>query len=478
MSLQVLAAVAALTLLSCGDYVQGVSPEGLQARDIRPRAPESDQSLSSTTERILTFPSDCRKLGVAFSWNSNNESSASSMETFNILKRRFINLDGDPIVDPAPHVIPSTDTWDWIEGYSGRYDFGHDVAFLKDGRIIACGSYAAGGEGEGVAWVGQFSPSGTLRWFRTFDQKDAWDSANGISLASDGGSFVAGFTQFASRNSDAHRAFLLRLDSEGNLLWSKRLGRNPKEMHTFDSVVSLDDGGAVVLGSNFRQSGPNAWLLRFGPDSSIVWEREIPIKSLFDSYDPQSEFLCMGPNRLLYFTISNGDVAWLYAYDLDGLLVWRHRNEMSNFSSFSARGLDCDLDGVTLVGNAKAYPIKNIFWITRFDHAGRELWTRTYNEDGVEIGISAMACLEGGGTLLTGYSGGPYGGYKGWLEVLDNLGSVRGHREVAIGYENVLHSICLSTDSVFCGIGIFRPKEDSLSHIWMHRSTLGEICIR
>ncbi len=36
LSLHVLAAVASLTLLSCGDYVQGVSPEGLQARGIRP----------------------------------------------------------------------------------------------------------------------------------------------------------------------------------------------------------------------------------------------------------------------------------------------------------------------------------------------------------------------------------------------------------------------------------------------------------
>lgn len=31
-----IAAVASLTLLSCGDYVQGVSPEGLHARGIRP----------------------------------------------------------------------------------------------------------------------------------------------------------------------------------------------------------------------------------------------------------------------------------------------------------------------------------------------------------------------------------------------------------------------------------------------------------
>lgn len=386
-------------------------------------------------------------------------------------------IDGEALLRPLPSVAPSTDTWNWLENHSGRFDEGIDAVFGADGGLFACGGYAAGGYEEGSAWVARFDSAGTLRWFRTFDQANAWDKARGIALANDGGVFVAGGTQIAPGRPGHHQGWLMRLDSDGHALWSKRLGREPRQLHYFSSVVALDDGGAVALGMNYRVvPDGNAWLVRFGSDGAVVWEREIRGNTLPGVLNVDPRSLCLGPTGQLYFLINGSDACWLHAYGLDGRLAWRYRFELADYTSFHGSGLHCDGDGLTLVGSARATGMKGFGWASRFDLAGRPLWTRTYNKGGSESHkISAVACLDDQRTLLAGTRGGDFGEYNAWLEVLDRHGAVQAHRDLAIGYENRLASLRIGPGGRLCGAGYCQPLVESRPRIWVHHSTVDSV---
>jgi hypothetical protein len=382
-------------------------------------------------------------------------------------------LDGEALLRPPPSVALVPDTWNWLENASGRYDHGAGAIFDPEGGVFACGGYAAGGYEEGAAWVGRFSAAGTLRWFRTFDQANAWDQARAIAQANDGGVFVAGNTQVAPGRPERHEGWLMRLDSDGHALWSKRLGGEPRQMHYFDDVVALDDGGAVALGINRRNMlYGNAWLVRFGADGTVIWEREIPGDTLPDLLNINAHSLRLGRNGLLYFIVGGTNACWLHAFGLDGRMVWRYRFDLPDYN-FSCTGLDCDAEGVTVAGPAYARGLQTFSWVSRFDVAGRLLWTRTYNKGSSDIhAVSAVACLDGQRTLLAGTTGADYLGYHAWLEILDRNGVVEVHRPLDIGYENRLVSLRVSPDGRLCGAGRCQPLLESLPRIWLHCSTV------
>jgi hypothetical protein len=385
-------------------------------------------------------------------------------------------LDGNPLVQPPPSIAsaPAPDTWNWLENPSGSYDKGADAIIGSDGSVFACGAYAAGGYEEGSAWVGRFSAAGTLRWFRTFDRAGAWDRAEAIAQANDGGVFVAGATQIAPERPGRHEGWLMRLDSSGNALWSKRLGGEPREMHYFNSVVAVDDGGAVALGVKF-QSGYKAWLVRFNADGTVAWERAIPAETLPGVFNMHVHSLRLGQNGLLYFVVDDTGACWLHAFGLDGRLVWRSRFELAD-TTFSSTCMDCDAEGLTLVGWAYAARLDTFSWASRFDLDGRQLWTRTYNKGSKgSHRISAVACLDGQRTLLVGTMGSNYLGYHAWMEILDQTGVIEAHRPLDIGYENRLASLRVSPDGRLCGAGHCKPLEESRPRIWLHSSTLGSV---
>jgi hypothetical protein len=386
-------------------------------------------------------------------------------------------INGEALIAPYPHIVAQFDTWNWLENHSGRYDHGSGAVFALDGGVFACGSYAAGGYEEGAGWVGRFSEAGVLRWFRTFDTPNSWEHAQAIALANDGGVFVAGRTQIAPERPGHHQAWLIRLDSDGHTLWAERLGRNPREVHIFDSVVALDDGGAVVLGWNIRGvPDGNAWLVRFASDGRKVWEREVRGNTLPGLLNLRTRSLSLSPAGQLYFAITGTNACWLHAFDLDGRLVWRRRFELADYSFFANTGLHCDALGVTAVGIARAAGLKIFSWVSRFDLSGSPLWMRTYNKGGSDThSITAVACLDEHRTLLAGTSGGDFGGSNAWLEVLDRDGTVEGHRNVAIGYENRLASVHATRDGRLCAAGHCNPLVESLPRIWIHRSPLAAI---
>ena len=132
----------------------------------------------------------------------------------------------------------------WTQTYGGADDdFAASVQQNWDGGFILTGSTRSGGNGESDLWLIRTDSLGNQIWERKFGTAGR-DGGNQVIQTNDSGFAVIGSTE-PSGNSDFN-AWLVRVDSSGNLLWTRTFGGSDT---TFGlSVQQTDDGGFIFAG--------------------------------------------------------------------------------------------------------------------------------------------------------------------------------------------------------------------------------------
>jgi len=162
----------------------------------------------------------------------------------------------------------------WQKAFPGQD--GYWVEQTSDGGYIMSGTVLA--DGVGAAWVAKLDAYGSISWQKAFEV--SWHSpAYQVHQTLDGGYVVlaqidnrVGQILFASSE-----AWILRLDSEGRLLWQKSFGA---EGFAYPSSISqISDGGFVLAGrSNPASLNPligiwGPWLLKLDSSGNLVWQK-------------------------------------------------------------------------------------------------------------------------------------------------------------------------------------------------------------
>ena len=162
----------------------------------------------------------------------------------------------------------------WQKAFPGQD--GYWMEQTSDGGYIMSGTVLA--DGVGAAWVAKLDAYGSISWQKAFEV--SWHSpAYQVHQTHDGGYVVlaqidnrVGQILFASSE-----AWILRLDSEGRLLWQKSYGA---EGFAYPSSISqISDGGFVLAGrSNPASLNPligiwGPWLLKLDSSGNLVWQK-------------------------------------------------------------------------------------------------------------------------------------------------------------------------------------------------------------
>ncbi len=161
--------------------------------------------------------------------------------------------------------------WSKTLGSSGN-EGGNYIAMTNDGGYLVVGTtntYTAGGTDILLA---KFSSSGNLLWNKVIGG-DHDDSGSGLLVDRNGDIVVAGGTTgFGVSGSDV---FVIKLNSTGNLIWSKTYGGSLNERIT--TVISSGDGGYLVAGggNSFGAGGADTHLTKFDNNGNIVWAKTI-----------------------------------------------------------------------------------------------------------------------------------------------------------------------------------------------------------
>ena len=167
-----------------------------------------------------------------------------------------------------------TDKPDTTYGASASPDAGVVVAAATEGSL------AGENQGQRDAYLARYSSGGELVWSLQVGGPHN-DSPLGVSVATDGSIYVAGFTDgdFASPNQGSADVWLARFDADGNELWRRQFG-DPGWDRGFD-VSAFDDGAYVtgytasVLHPGTDRGGFDGFAAKYDATGNQQWIRQI-----------------------------------------------------------------------------------------------------------------------------------------------------------------------------------------------------------
>jgi hypothetical protein len=169
--------------------------------------------------------------------------------------------------------LDSSGNVQWSKTIGGSDD---DVAWSiiqsSDGGYVVAGWTESFGAGDRDMFVVKLDSSGNVQWSKTIGGSD-WDEAYSIIQSSDGGYVVAGETRsFGAGNGDI---YVVKLDSSGNVIWTKTIGGS--DWDEAYSIIQSSDGGYVVAGEtrSFGAGNGDIYVVKLDSSGNVIWTKTI-----------------------------------------------------------------------------------------------------------------------------------------------------------------------------------------------------------
>jgi uncharacterized delta-60 repeat protein len=161
----------------------------------------------------------------------------------------------------------------WSRAIGGtNYDEARSIQQTSDGGYIVAGRTTSFGAGYYDALIIKLDSSGNIQWSRAIGGTNE-DGVYSIQQTSDGGYIVAGVTNsFGAGNFDS---LIIKLNSSGNIQWSRAIGgTNYDEAY---SIQQTSDGGYIVAGvtESFGAGYSDALIIKLNSSGNIQWSRAI-----------------------------------------------------------------------------------------------------------------------------------------------------------------------------------------------------------
>jgi hypothetical protein len=211
---------------------------------------------------------------------------------------------------------------EWSKYYGGSFtDTPFGVAETEDNSyIIAASSDSkdfniSNNKGSYDFWILKIASDGNLIWEKSFGGSEI-DEARAISATNDGNFMIVGDTRSSdkdvSNNNGGADLWMLKIASDGNLIWEKTIGSSSFDVAR--SISKTDDSGFIIAGNSrgsdagFTNNGQNdAWVLKVDANGNTVWQKFIGGSEndlLFDAIELNNQsIIAVGES-----TSANGDI--------------------------------------------------------------------------------------------------------------------------------------------------------------------------
>jgi hypothetical protein len=204
----------------------------------------------------------------------------------------------------------------------GRRDYpdkAYSIIETRDGRYVLAGITYNPKTNLAEAWIVALKPNGKIAWQRSYDGQNACH-ASSIAECADGG-FIA-YGRWADPETWSDHAWLLRLDSEGNVLWQRAYGKRDDYKDVTSrgiSVLADADGGYFIWGGyadlRTRPYVVGLHLAKLDSNGNILWQRlykDVAQGNLIRTPDGGFALAGFGASGYSYITHldAQGNVAW------------------------------------------------------------------------------------------------------------------------------------------------------------------------
>ncbi|MDE2180437.1 MAG: hypothetical protein KGJ40_06280 [candidate division NC10 bacterium] len=338
----------------------------------------------------------------------------------------------------------------WAKTYGGT---GDDTATAiqqtADGGYIVAGTTISFGAG-GDAWVLKLDSSGNVTWQKTYGGTGS-DGANAIQQTADGGYIVAGWT--TSFGAGSYDAWVLKLDSSGNVTWQKTYGGSNLEIAT--TIQQTADGGYIVAGSNssFSSGNEDAWVLKLDSSGNVTWQKTYGGTGIdFATAIQQTAdggYIVAGRTDL---GASLND-AWVLKLDSSGTVTWQQSYGGAIYEWANAIQQTAD-GGYIVAGSTKSFGAGSYdVWVLKLDNSGTVTWQQTYGGTGDDRAYAIQQTADGGYIVAGHTSSFGAGGNDAWVLKLDSSGTVTWQQTYGGVYTDEATAIQQTTDGGYIVAG-------------------------
>jgi hypothetical protein len=153
----------------------------------------------------------------------------------------------------------------WAQLYDGgSNDIAYDIVQTDDGGYIIAGSTESYGAGYYDAYIIRTDSNGDTLWTRVYGGT-SFDEARAITKTNDGNYMITGFIVVPD---SSYQIFLIKIQDDGTILWTKNVGTTVSEM-AYDIFATADDG--FLIAGRFNSSNANMYLLKVDAAGDTLW---------------------------------------------------------------------------------------------------------------------------------------------------------------------------------------------------------------
>ena len=257
------------------------------------------------------------------------------------------------------------------------------VAVAPDGSVYVTGSTSSFGtgvaEGDSDAFLLKYAPDGTILWQRTYGTGRSEPFLAASEVATDVAVGAGGAAVYVTGFTATGHAFLLRFDAGGNLVWQAAWGGDGFELP--EAVALADDGSVYITGftNSFGAGQQDAFLVKFTPAGTVVWERTWGGAGLDAAKD-----VAVAADGSVYVAGDTNSFfandAFLLKYTPGGEVVWERDWREGTIEDISgAHGVATAPDGsVYVTGLSSINRVGQNIFLVKYTSAGDVVWEKTW----------------------------------------------------------------------------------------------------
>jgi hypothetical protein len=293
-----------------------------------------------------------------------------------------------PATSPSPHFCKA------IGGPAS--EAGNSLIQTSDGGYAIAGYTKSFGAGEKDVYVVKLDANGNLQWTKTIGGPDS-EEGNSLIQTSDGGYAIAGYTKsFGAGKADV---YLVKLDADGNLQWTKTIGGPKGEAGL--SLTQTSDGGYAIAGytKSFGAGEEDVYVVKLDAHGNLQWTKTIggPETEEGNSLIQTSD----GGYAIAGTTQSFGaglSAAYLVKLDANGNLQWTKTISKPGITGEEGLSIIQTSDGgYAIAGSTASFGPREVdVRVVKLDASGNLQWTKSVGGRRMQAGFSLIQISDGG----------------------------------------------------------------------------------
>jgi len=303
-----------------------------------------------------------------------------------------------PPANTLPATSPSPSFCKAIGGPGA--EMGRSLIQTSDGGYAITGATTSFGAGELDVYLVKLDANGNLQWTKTIGGP-ASEEGNSLLQTSDGGYVIAGYT--ASFGAGKADVYLVKLDADGNLQWTKTIG-GPGEEVGFSLIQTSDSGYAITgVTKSFGAGKADVYVVKLDANGNLQWTKTIggPADEIGFSLIQTSDggYASTGPTYS--FGAGRADV-YVVKLDANGNLQWAKTiggpESDWGFSLIQTSDSGYAITGATTSSGAGGTDL----YVIKLDANGKPQWTKTIGAKNEKLINSSIIQTSDGSYVIAG----------------------------------------------------------------------------